>query len=68
MAEMIGHMQCWLYSSDDLLKNKVSLQTSLERTATNSLYIFIFSVNFENLNVRLHVLIISKMFTKFQEN
>ena len=40
----------------------------LERNPTNSLYIFILSVNFENLTVRLYVLIISLMFTKFQEN
>ena len=45
--------------------NKVSLQTSLERNPTNSLYIFILSVNFENLTVRLHILIISLMLTKF---
>ena len=38
--------------------NKVSLQTSLERNSTNSSYIFILSVNFENLIVGLHVLII----------
>ena len=48
--------------------NKVSIQTSLERNPTNSSYIFILSVNFENLTVRLHVLITSKMLTKFQEN
>ena len=29
-------------------KNKVSLQTNLERNPTNSSYIFILSVNFEN--------------------
>ena len=49
-------------------KNKVSLQTSLERNPTNSSYIFILSVNFENLIVRLHVLITSLILTKFQEN
>ena len=49
-------------------KNKVSLQISLERNSTNSSYIFILSVNFENLIVKLHVLIISLMLTKFQEN
>ena len=38
--------------------NKVSLQISLERNLINSSYIFILSVNFENLTVRLHVLII----------
>ena len=48
--------------------NKVSIQTSLERNPTNSSYIFILSVNFENLTVRLHVLITFKILTKFQEN
>ena len=48
--------------------NKVSIQTSLERNPTNSSYIFILSVNFENLTVRLHDLITSKMLTKFKEN
>ena len=48
--------------------NKVSLQISLERNPTNSSYIFISSVNFKNLTVRLHVLITSLMLTKFQEN
>ena len=48
--------------------NKVSLQISLERNPTNTSYIFILSVNFENLTVRLHVLITSLMLTKFQEN
>ena len=51
-----------------LVKNKVSLQTSLERNPTNSSYIFILNVNFENLTVRLHVLITSLILTKFQEN
>ena len=40
----------------------------MERNPTNSSYIFILSVNFENLTVRLHVLITSLMLTKFQEN
>ena len=48
--------------------NKVFLQTSLERNPTNSSYIFILSVNFENLTVILHILIKSLMLTKFQEN
>ena len=33
-----------------------------------SSYIFILSINFENLTVRLYVLITFLMFTKFQEN
>ena len=48
--------------------NKVFLQTTLERNLTNLSYIFILSVNFENLTVKLHVLITSLMLTKFQEN
>ena len=50
------------------LMNKVSLQTSLERNPTNSSYIFILSVNFENLTVRLYVVIAFLMLTKFQED
>ena len=49
-------------------KNKVSLQTSLERNPTNSSYFFVLNVNFENLTVRLYVLITSLILTKFQEN
>ena len=48
--------------------NKVSLQTSLERNTTNSSYIFILNVNFENLTTKLHVPIKSLMLTKLQEN
>ena len=48
-------------------RNKVSLQTNLERNPTNSLYIFILSVNFENLTVRLHVLITFLMLTNFKK-
>ena len=48
--------------------NKVSLQTSLERNSTNSSYISILSVNFENLTVRFHVHIIFFMHVKFQED
>ena len=40
----------------------------LERNPTNSSYIFILNVNFENLTVRLHVFITSLILTKFQEN
>ena len=49
-------------------KNKISLQISLERNPTNSSYIFVLNVNFENLTVRLYVFITSLMLTKFQEN
>ena len=48
--------------------NKVFLQTTLERNLTNLSYIFILSVNFKNLTIRLHVLITSLMIKKFQEN
>ena len=48
--------------------NTTSLQTSLERNPTNLSYIFILSVNFENLTVILHVLIRFLMFTKFQKD
>ena len=44
------------------------MEQSFERNSTNSLYISILSVNFENLTVRLHVLIIFFMHVKFQEN
>ena len=57
-----------VFKQFSLFKNKVSLQTSLKRNSTNLSYIFILSVNFENLTVRLHVLITSLMLTKFQEN
>ena len=48
--------------------NKVSLKISLEKNPTNSSYIFILSMDFENLIVRLHVLIIFLMLKKFQED
>ena len=48
--------------------NKVSLQINLERNLTNLSYIFILSVTFKNITAVLHVLIISLMLTKFQEN
>ena len=49
-------------------KNKVCLETNLEKNFTGSSYIFILSVNFENLTIRLHGLITSLMLTKFQRN
>ena len=48
--------------------NKVSLQTNLEKNSTNYSYISILSVNFENLTVRLYVLIIFFIHVKFQED
>ena len=53
---------------EKIIWNKLSLQTSLERNSTNSSYIFILSVNFENLIVRLHVLITSKISKKSKIN
>ena len=34
----------------------------------NSIYIYILDVNFENITVELHILIISFMFAKFQRD
>ena len=48
--------------------NKISLQIKLEKNPTNSSYIFILSVNFENLTVRLHIFITFLRLIKFQEN
>ena len=55
-------------TAEKIIWNKLSLQTSLERNSTNSSYIFILSVNFENLIVRLHVLITSKISKKSKIN
>ena len=40
-------------------------KVSLERNSTNSSYVFILSINFENLTVKLYVFIIFFMFVKF---
>ena len=48
--------------------NKISFQTSLKINSTNSSYISILRMNFENLTIRLHVLIIFFMHVKFQED
>ena len=48
--------------------NKISFKTSLERKPSNLSYIFILSVNFENITVELHVFIISFMLAKYQEH
>ena len=55
-------------TAEKIIWNKLSLQTSLERNSTNSSYIFILSVNFKNLIVRLHVLITSKISKKSKIN
>ena len=49
------------------LKNKVSLQTSLERNFLNFSYLF-FGVNFENLTVEFHILYVLNMHIKFRSN
>ena len=52
-----------------LIMEKVSLQTNLGINPSNYVDIFfLLVVNFENLTVELHVLIISSMIAKFQEN
>ena len=43
-------------------------EVSLERNSTNSSYVFILSINFENLTVKLYVFIIFFMFVKFQKD
>ena len=48
--------------------NKVSLQISLEKNPKNSSYIFILNVNFKNLTIGLHILIISFMLSNFQKD
>ena len=64
--DVINDLASWDFSY--LLKNKVSLQTSLEINPSNLSYIFILSVYFENLTIGLQVLIISFVLTKFQED
>ena len=51
-----------------IIFNKISFKTSLERKPSNLSYIFILSVNFENITVELHVFIISFMLAKYQEH
>ena len=49
------------------LVHENQLETEEQNFSPNSLYIFILSVNFENLTAELYVLIISFMLVKFQE-
>ena len=49
-------------------KNKVSLQTSLERNVLNFSYISFFCVNFENLTVEFHISYVLNMHIKFHSN
>ena len=48
------------------MKEKVFLQTILERNPSNSFYIFLLDVDFENIIIELHVLIISFILAKFK--
>ena len=48
--------------------NKVSLQITLEKNFLNFLYIFFFSVNFENLTIKFHVPYILNIHIKFRLN
>ena len=48
--------------------NKVSLQTSLEENFLNFSYIYILSVNFENLTVEFHVPYVLNIHMKFGSN
>lgn len=50
------------------MKEKVSLQTILERNPSNFFFIFLLDVNFKNLTVELHVFIISSILAKFKKN
>ena len=52
----------------DLLLNKSSLQTSLERNSSNFLYISFLSMNFKNPTVEFHVLYILNMHVKFHSS
>ena len=49
------------------MKEKVFFQIILERNPSNSFYIFLLDVDFENLTVELHILIIFFILAKFQK-
>ena len=57
-----------LFSLKETFLENVSLQTYLEKNHSNSSYIFLLVVIFENLTVELYVLIISFMLVKFQKD
>ena len=64
-------LECLLVgSTHHMLNEKVFFffQTSLEKNLSRNSYIFLLDVDFEYLTVELHVLIISSMLVKFQEN
>ena len=47
---------------------KVYFQASLEKNILNSSYIFLLSVKFENITVKLHVFYVFNMHVKFHSN
>jgi len=49
-------------------RENVSIQTSLEINPSNFSHIFLLDINFENLIIELHALIIPFIFAKFQED
>ena len=49
-------------------KNKVSLQTNLEKNSSNFSYIYFLGVNFENLTIEFHVSYVLNMHIKFRSN
>ena len=51
-----------------LNKDKISLQTSLERNPSKYSYISLFDVNFENLIFGLHPLYVLNKYAKFHIN
>ena len=69
-----GHgAHIWLLSTSLMAKinwprNKVSLQTSLERNSLNFSYISFLGVNFENLTVEFYVSYVFNMHIKFRSN
>ena len=60
------HALC--YVTTHLIKNKISLQTSLEGNSSNFSYISFLDVNFENLIVEFHVPYVLNIHIKFRSN
>ena len=60
------HALC--YVTTHLIKNKISLQTSLEGNSSNFSYISFLGVNFENLIVEFHVPYVLNIHIKFRSN
>ena len=51
-----------------LLYSQYLQNFNMERNPSNSSYIFLLYMNFENLTIELHILIISSILAKFQED